>query len=101
MGESGICPVCWAFQDPDTGNCLVCGKSYTVLNIESLPLKGFGRTQDFAIPIHDSGRDGYLTIRGCPEINIENSGHRQVINFSIEAKPLFPNDKEIFSIHLS
>lgn len=46
MGESGICPVCWAFQDPDTGKCLVCGKSYTVLNIEPLPLKGFGRTQD-------------------------------------------------------
>ena len=101
MNEPGICPVCWAFQDPDTGECLVCGKSYTVLNIEPLPLNGFGRTQDFAIPIHDSERNGYLTIRGCPEITIENNGHRQVINFSIEAKPLFVNDKEIFSIHLT
>lgn len=101
MGESGICPVCWAFQDPDTGKCLVCGKSYTILNIEPLPLNGFGRTQDFAIPIHDSGRNGYLTIKGCPEITIENNGHRQIVSFSVKAKPSFTNDKEVFSIHLN
>lgn len=99
MGESGICPVCWAFQDPATGNCLVCGKSYTVLNIESLPLKGFGRTQDFAIPIHDSGRDGYLTIRGCPEIIIENNGCQNTVKFNIEAHP-YDIDNKIVSIHL-
>ena len=33
MFESNICPVCWAFQDPNTGRCLVCGKRYNVLNI--------------------------------------------------------------------
>ena len=100
MFEEHICPVCWAFQDPDTGNCLVCGKTYTVLNIEPLPLRGFGRTQDFAIPIHDLERNGYLTIKGCPEITIENSGHQNIVKFSIEAYP-YDTDNKIFSIHLS
>ena len=100
MNESGICPVCWAFQDPNTGKCLVCGKTYTVLNIDPLPLKGFGRTQDFAIPIHDSTKNGYLTIRGCPEITIENSGLQNTIKFSIEAHP-YDIDNKICSIYLT
>lgn len=100
MFEEHICPVCWAFQDPDTGKCLVCGKTYTVLNIEPLPLRGFGRTQDFAIPIHDLDRNGYLTIQGCPEITIENSGRQNIVKFSIEAHP-YDIDNKIFSIHLS
>ena len=100
MGESGICPVCWAFQDPDTGKCLVCGKTYTILNIEPLPLKGFGRTQDFAIPIHDSTQNGYLTIQGCPEITIENNGYQNTVKFSIEAHP-YDIDNKIFSIYLT
>lgn len=100
MFERHICPVCWAFQDPDTGNCLVCGKTYTVLNIEPLPLRGFGRTQDFAIPIHDLDRNGYLTIQGCPEITIENSGRQNIVKFSIEAHP-YDIDNKIFSIHLN
>lgn len=100
MFEEHICPVCWAFQDPDTGKCLVCGKTYTVLNIEPLPLRGFGRTQDFAIPIHDLERNGYLTIQGCPEITIENSGRQNIVKFSIEAHP-YDIDNKIFSIHLS
>ena len=100
MNESGICPVCWAFQDPDTGKCLVCGKTYTVLNIDPLPLKGLGRTQDFAIPIHDSTKNGYLTIRGCPEITIENNGLQNTIKFSIEAHP-YDIDNKICSIYLT
>lgn len=100
MNEPGICPVCWAFQDPKTGNCLVCGKTYTVLNIEPLSLKGFGRTQDFAIPIHDSTKNGYLTIRGCPEITAENNGLQNTVKFSIEARS-YDTDNKIFSIYLT
>lgn len=33
MLEPNVCPVCWAFQNPDTGHCLVCGKRYNILNI--------------------------------------------------------------------
>lgn len=33
MLEPNVCPVCWAFQDPNTGRCLVCGKRYNVLNM--------------------------------------------------------------------
>ena len=100
MFERHICPVCWAFQDPNTGECLVCGKTYTVLNIEPLPLRGFGRMQDFAIPIHDLERNGYLTIKGYPEITIENSGRQNIVKFSIEAHP-YDTDNKIFSIYLN
>ena len=31
--EPNICPVCWAFQDPDTGKCLVCGEKYHILDV--------------------------------------------------------------------
>lgn len=99
MNEPGICPVCWALQDPNTGNCLVCGKTYTVLDIEPLPLKGFGRTQNFAIPIHDLTQNGYLTIQGSPAITIESNGLQNIVKFSIEAHP-YDIDNKIFSIHL-
>lgn len=26
----GICPVCWAFQDPITGKCLHCGQVWHI-----------------------------------------------------------------------
>lgn len=26
----GICPVCWAFQDPTTGKCLCCGQVWHI-----------------------------------------------------------------------
>ena len=38
MFEKHICPVCWAFQDPNTGKCLVCGEKYYILNTPLLPL---------------------------------------------------------------
>lgn len=25
-----ICPVCWAFQDPDTHKCLCCGHTWHI-----------------------------------------------------------------------
>ena len=31
--EPNICPVCWAFQNPDTGKCLVCGEKYHILDV--------------------------------------------------------------------
>ena len=31
--EPNICPVCWAFQNPDTGRCLVCGEKYHILDV--------------------------------------------------------------------
>lgn len=99
MSESGICPVCWAFQDPDTGDCLVCGKTYTVLNIEPIPLRGFGRTQNFAIPITDNSKPGFLTVQGNPKITVENTGQRTQVRFDIEAQS-YGRDNKIFSIHL-
>ena len=34
--EPNICPVCWAFQNPDTGRCLVCGEKYHILDVPIL-----------------------------------------------------------------
>ena len=31
--EPNICPVCWAFQNPDTGRCLVCDEKYHILDV--------------------------------------------------------------------
>ena len=38
MFERHVCPICWALQDPDTGECLVCGEKYYILNVPLLPL---------------------------------------------------------------
>lgn len=27
----GLCPVCWAFQDPTTHKCLCCGREWHIV----------------------------------------------------------------------
>ena len=65
MFEEHICPLCGAFQDPDTGKCLICGKHYYVLNVpniaESEPVS------DFIVPLSN----GFLTFKASVEMAIE------------------------------
>ena len=67
MLEERICPLCNAFQDPDTGKCLVCGKHYHVLDIpnaaESEPIG------DFIVPLSN----GFLTFKASVEMTIEEN----------------------------
>lgn len=67
MLEEYICPLCNAFQDPDTGKCLVCGKRYYVLDIpnaaESEPVG------DFIVPLSN----GFLTFKASVEMAIEEN----------------------------
>jgi len=60
MFEKHICPVCWAFQDPDTGKCLICGKRYHILDIPE-PIG------DFIVPLSN----GFLTFKASVETRIE------------------------------
>lgn len=68
MLESNICPVCWAFQDPNTGRCLVCGKRYNVLNIPLITAPCQGTIIDsFVIPYPDGNLifDASVTMECC------------------------------------
>lgn len=97
MFTEGICPVCQAFQDPATGKCLVCGRTYHVLVGEPLPLDGYNRLQYYAIPVQYQNRIGYLTLRGEPKLNYDElySGEKRV-TFTIEAVP--DADSQLFSV---
>ena len=67
MLEERICPLCNAFQDPDTGKCLVCGKHYHVLDIpnaaEGEPIG------DFIVPLSN----GFLTFKASVEMAVEEN----------------------------
>ena len=67
MLEEHICPLCNAFQDPDTGKCLICGKHYHVLDVpnttDSEPIG------DFIVPL----LNGFLTFRASVEMAIEEN----------------------------
>ena len=65
MLEEHICPLCNAFQDPDTGKCLICGKHYHVLDIpNTADNEPIG---DFIVPLSN----GFLTFRASVEMAIE------------------------------
>lgn len=97
MFTEGICPVCQALQDPTTGKCLVCGRTYHVLVGEPLPLDGYNRLQYYAIPVQYQNRMGYLTLCGEPKLSYDTliSGEKRVI-FTIEAYP--EADSQLFSV---
>lgn len=96
MFTEGICPVCQAFQDPATGKCLVCGRTYHVLVGEPLPLDGYNRLQYYAIPVQYQNRVGYLTLCGEPRLNYDTSYGEGKVTFTIEAVP--DTDSQLFSV---
>lgn len=63
MFEKHICPVCWAFQDPNTGKCLVCGEKYYILNV---PLQSLSSDEKqpskYLLPFIN----GFITFTSCP-----------------------------------
>lgn len=67
MLEEHICPLCNAFQDPDTGKCLICGKHYHVLDIPNAA--DSSPTGDFIIPLSK----GFLTFKALVEMVIEEN----------------------------
>lgn len=70
MFEKHICPVCWAFQDPDTGECLVCGEKYYILNMPLLPLLPEEKTEikpcKYLLPFSN----GFITFTSQPTMEI-------------------------------
>lgn len=97
MFVEGVCPVCQAFQDPDTGKCLVCGHTYHVLVGEPLPLEGYNCLQYYAIPVQYQNRIGYLTLRGKPALSYDMDDYERKVTFTIEAVPESA-DSHLFSI---
>ena len=86
MFTEGICPVCQAFQDPATGKCLVCGRTYNVLVGEPLSLDGHNCLQYYAIPVRYKNHIGYLTLCGEPKLNYDKLyGDETKITFTIDA----------------
>lgn len=67
MLEEHICPLCNAFQDPDTGKCLICGKRYHILDIpNAAESEAVG---DFIVPLSN----GFLTFKASVEMAIEEN----------------------------
>ena len=96
MFEKHICPICWAFQDPTTGKCLVCGKNYNYIYMP-VPLnlaEDNGSLQDYCIPIQCNEKQGYLTFQGRVGLfTLPNSNPR----FIIDIDTVFP-EQELFTI---
>ena len=84
MFEKHVCPICWAFQNPETGECLVCGKTYTIFDGPPLNLFGSNRPHNYCIPIIHDNKIGYLTFTGRPYITQEFNGTTQTASFSLE-----------------
>ena len=59
------CPLCNAFKDPNTGNCLVCGKDYHVLDIPTDDNNKY-LAADFLIPF----KNGYITFQAAPKMEV-------------------------------
>lgn len=73
MFEEHICPLCGAFQNPDTGECLICGKSYHILDIPNMME---GRViGDFIVPLPT----GFLTFRAFVEMTMEQETATSVL----------------------
>ena len=67
MLEEHICPLCNAFQDPDTGECLICGKHYHILDIPNTSDRE--PIGDFIVPLSN----GFLTFKASVEMAIEEN----------------------------
>lgn len=67
--EPHICPVCWAFQDPDTGHCLVCGEKYYVLDMPTVQVEGDKPSGHFLMPF----LNGFATFYAEASIDIQSN----------------------------
>ena len=92
MFEKHVCPICWAFQNPKTGECLVCGKAYTIIDAPPLNLFGSNCSHNYCIPIIHDNKIGYLTFAGRPYITQEFNGPTQTTSFSLEMNTSHPED---------
>lgn len=74
MFEEYVCPECLAFQNPTTGECLVCGRKFTKLSTK--PIEICGDTAPSAdwyyLPINWGNRKGFTTFYAKPSFQIES-----------------------------
>ena len=79
MIEKGICPVCLAFQDPSTGECLACGKKYHILDIPtdiSLRQSDINNPIDFIVRFNN----GFMVFSSCPRMETSQSQREVILN---------------------
>ena len=89
MFEKYVCPECWAFQDPNTGKCLVCGKRHIQLCEKPISLAANNEPQWYSVPVKWQGRDGIVTFFGKPSFEISNDkGVRSAcLKFDVKEDP--------------
>ena len=78
MIEKGICPVCLAFQDPSTGECLACGKKYHILDIPTdINLRqSDNNPMDFIVRFNN----GFMVFSSYPRMEISQSQEEAILN---------------------
>lgn len=78
MVEENICPVCLAFQNPNTGECLVCGKKYHTINIPTdISLcQNDNNPIDFIVHFNN----GFMTFSSYPRMEINRSQDEVILN---------------------
>ena len=59
------CPLCNAFKDPNTGECLVCGKNYHILDIPTDSNNNY-LAADFLVPF----KNGFITFQATPRMEV-------------------------------
>ena len=84
MNEPGICPLCNALQNPDTGNCLICGKHYHLLDIPTSETDNC-IPSDFLVRLPN----GFLTFKALVEMALSETQNQHFYTMKKKQHTLF------------
>lgn len=98
MFEEYICPECLAFQNPTTGECLVCGRRFTKLNVKPIEIGEDTAPDWYYLPINWGNKKGFTTFYAKPSFQIESgSGNYSArLIFEIMGTP----EEELFKLFI-
>lgn len=94
--EPHVCPVCWAFQDPDTGHCLVCGEKYYVLDVPTAPLGGEKPFGHFLMPFIN----GFVTFYAEASVDIQSNRCEEISGKDIISMPVSCEDEATVTFNI-
>lgn len=90
MNEPGICPLCNALQNPDTGNCLICGKHYHLLDIPTSETDNC-IPSDFLVRLPN----GFLTFKALVEMALKRNPEPTLLHDEKEVAYTFHDEAKI------
>lgn len=101
MFDEYVCPECLAFQNPATGECLVCGRRFTKLSVKPVEICSNADSQAewYYLPINWGNKKGFTTFYAKPsfQINAEPGNYSARLIFEIMGTP----EEELFKLFIT